>query len=100
MVCVCVCIQFGGLVNKVASSVTGTTTSDQGDAGASSTSHRMPIVVRDPSQRSSRLQPQDASTVDIHLPSKLTRFPKGMYMYTVEISLFCRRPWDGINCSD
>ena len=75
--------QFGGLV----SSKTTAAADDAGVASASSVktkaeasgrSYQMPIVVRDPSQRGGRkLQTQDASTVDIHLPSKLSKYPKG-----------------------
>ena len=47
------------------------------DQTGSGRSYQTPIVVRDPNWRSGKLHPQDASTVDIHLPSRLTRFPKG-----------------------
>ena len=76
--------QFGGLVS---SKTTAAADDDVGVASASSVktkaeasgrSYQMPIVVRDPSQRGGRkLQAQDASTVDIHLPSKLSKYPKG-----------------------
>lgn len=71
--------QFGGLVSKAAASDVGVATSSsiKTQAEASDRSYQMPIVVRDPSQRRGKLQPQDASTVDIHLPSKLSKYPKG-----------------------
>ena len=48
-------------------------------AGGISKSYQTPIVVRDPNWRSGKLRPEDASMVDIHLPSRLTKFPKGMW---------------------
>ena len=71
--------QFGGLVSKAAASDDGvaTTSSVKTQAEASGRSYQMPIVVRDGSRRGGKLQPQDASTVDIHLPSKQSKYPKG-----------------------
>ena len=65
-------------MSKAAVSEVGAATSVKTEAeGSSGRSYQMPIVVRDPSRRGGRLQPQDASTVDIHLPSKLKKYPKG-----------------------
>ena len=53
-------------------------TAHEGDEQAgSSKSYQTPIVVRDPNWRSGKLRPHDASMVDVHLPSRLTKFPKG-----------------------
>jgi hypothetical protein len=73
-------IQFGGLVSKGGAPTdigVSTTNSVKTQAEASGRSYQMPIVIRDPSQRGGKLQLQDASTVDIHLPSKLSKYPKG-----------------------
>lgn len=74
-----VIMQFGSLANKAASSMSEPTSTAQGE-GCSETnerSYQMPIVMRDPFRRDRKFHPQDASTVDIHLPSKLPKFPKG-----------------------
>ena len=59
--------------------MSGTASSAQGGGGSetSGRSYQMPIVARDLLRRDRKLQPQDASTVDIHLSSKLPKFPKG-----------------------
>ena len=85
---VIIMFQFGGLVSKTAASDDGVATmsSVKAQVEASGRSYQMPIVVRDSSRRGGKLQPQDASTVDIHLPSKLSKYPKGTCRWS-EISL-------------
>ncbi len=80
MYLVTIMFQFGDLISKAAVSdvgTAGTTSSVKTQAESSGRSYQTPIVVRDFSRRGGKLQPQDASTVDIHLPSKLTKYPKG-----------------------
>ena len=74
-------LQFGGLVSKAAvSQPTGGAQEGEGLSETSGKSYQMPIVVRDPLRRGGKLHPQDASSVDIHLPSQsrqTTSYPKG-----------------------
>lgn len=69
-------------MSKAPSSLTGTTSTaheGEGNSGIGGKSYQMPIVVRDLSRRTSKLYPQDASSVDIHVPSSRTKFPEGIY---------------------